>query len=249
MGRNVRIAPVPLFLAPFFLASFFLAPVLLIQALRTRKNALILPEPDGPRSGQIGTGPALRLLILGDSSGAGVGVAHQNQALSGQLTQALAPDFSVTWQTLARTGATTADALDMLDQAAPMDVAVLALGVNDVTRLTSARRFVRLQSALIDRLTTLGARLICVTAIPPMGEFPLLPNPLRQILGHHAARLQHARATHLAGHPACRPILLDLPKDPGLMARDGFHPGPQIYARWADTTAQTIRAAHPFILP
>ncbi|THD75926.1 SGNH/GDSL hydrolase family protein [Thalassobius vesicularis] len=223
------------------IVRFALAPLLLAQALRTRKTALILPEAAGPRAGQAGTGPRLRLLVLGDSSAAGVGVDHQDQALSGHLVRALSTDFSVEWQLLASTGATSSDALSVLPQATPLDVAVLALGVNDVTRLTSPQRFVHHQRQLLQGLRDRGARLICVTAIPPMGEFPLLPNPLRWTLGRHASRLQQMRAAHLADFAGYHPLDFDLPPDPALMPEDGFHPGPEVYRLWAQTAAQTIR--------
>jgi hypothetical protein len=56
------------------LAAVALAPVLLLQGLRVRLVTPRLPEPPGPRAGSAGQGPALRLLIAGDSAAAGVGV-------------------------------------------------------------------------------------------------------------------------------------------------------------------------------
>ena len=56
-----------------------LAPLLLVQGRWVRRRTPLLPEPPGPRAGVIGQGPVLRLLIVGDSSAAGVGVAHQAQ--------------------------------------------------------------------------------------------------------------------------------------------------------------------------
>lgn len=229
-------------------ARLALAPLLLAQALHTRKTALTLPEPDGPRAGHAGDGPALRLLILGDSSAAGVGVDHQDNALSGHLTRALSATFSVHWQLLARTGATTRDAHAMLKDATPMDVALVALGVNDVTGLTTPRHFANRQLRLVEALESRGARLICLTEIPPVGTFPLLPNPLRWTLGRHARRLQQARATRLANRPTCVGLTLDLPADPTLMARDGFHPGAQVYRVWGETAAALIRAHSRFFL-
>ena len=67
-----------------------LAPLLVAQAIGTRRRAPALPEAAGPREGRVGEGAqALRLLIAGDSSAAGVGVAHQEQALAGHLSRAL----------------------------------------------------------------------------------------------------------------------------------------------------------------
>lgn len=76
-------------------ARLLLSPLLAAQALWVISRALQLPEAAGPRSGVTGTGPILRLRIIGDSSAAGVGVAHQDQALAGQLASELSPHFNV----------------------------------------------------------------------------------------------------------------------------------------------------------
>lgn len=67
--------------------ELLLGPLLLWQGRRVRATALRLPEAAGPRTAE---GSALRLLIVGDSSAAGVGAAHQDEALAGRLAQALA---------------------------------------------------------------------------------------------------------------------------------------------------------------
>ena len=63
-------------------AKLLLSPVLVAQAVVTRGRMPRLPEAAGPRQGEVGSGPLLRLLIVGDSSAAGVGVAQQRDALS-----------------------------------------------------------------------------------------------------------------------------------------------------------------------
>ncbi len=91
----------------------------------------VLPEPEGPRAGTVGHGPALRLLVVGDSAAAGVGARTQDEALCGQLAVALAPMLRLQWQLLAFTGATTADMLQRLreEPAAKVDVVLTSLGV------------------------------------------------------------------------------------------------------------------------
>lgn len=232
MDRLVRIAALPL---------------LMVQARKVRRDALILPEPEGPRAGVFGDGTVLRLLILGDSSAAGVGVDHQDQALSGQLVQALSDHYRVEWQLLARTGATTADALQMLQAApsGPIDAAVIALGVNDVTGMIPLPRWLSQQQAIVTHLKQAhGARIICTSALPPMGHFPLLPNPLRWVLGKQAQRLQEARTRHFSSETAVRPVSLDLPVDPRMMAPDGYHPSAETYRIWAQKLADEITGQH-----
>jgi len=111
-----------------------LAPLLVAQALATRRRAPVLPEPNGARQGQVGAGRVLRLLIVGDSSAAGVGVRTQDRALSGHLTRTLARSSSrrVSWQLVARSGITTAQTFELLQRSslAPADIALAVLGVN-----------------------------------------------------------------------------------------------------------------------
>ncbi|MCC6374061.1 MAG: SGNH/GDSL hydrolase family protein, partial [Moraxellaceae bacterium] len=78
-------------------AKVALAPLLLTQGMYVRRVTPKLPEPQGARVGVTGTGKPLRLLIVGDSAAAGVGAAHQNDALLGQLVAALATEFEVSW--------------------------------------------------------------------------------------------------------------------------------------------------------
>lgn len=212
-----------------------LSPILIMQALRLRARALRLPEPPGPRRGDVGDGPPLRLLILGDSSAAGVGAPHQNQALSGQLAAALSPHCRLIWQLEAKTGATSRSTLAHLQALppTPCDVVLLVLGVNDATSFAPLRRVLADRAAIAQTLhARFGTPRLLITGIPPLARFPLLPDPLRWILGQRAARLDRALSdqARMAGH-AYLPFAM--PMQPDLMAEDGFHPSALAYAHWA----------------
>ncbi|KQI71212.1 hypothetical protein AN191_14355 [Loktanella sp. 5RATIMAR09] len=229
----------------YIAARVLLLPVLLGQAVLVRKRAISLPEPPGDRTGTIGQGPPLRLLILGDSSAAGVGVQHQGDALLGQLTAHLSTHATVTYHLHAVTGAKTSDVLAWLDtlQEGQYDVVVTALGVNDVTKAVSLGRWRRQQSGLFDRLAAqFGARKIVVSGLPPMDQFPLLPHPLRWVLGHQAARFDRHLEAIVAVRPTCVMARIDLGLDETNMSKDGFHPGPAVYAAWAEAIARIILA-------
>lgn len=225
-------------------ARALLAPVLLVQAVGVRRRALVLPEPEGPRAGTAGQGPALRLLIAGDSSAAGVGVDHQDAALAGQLVAALAPHATVHWQLHATTGHTTARTIARLQAlpAQPFDIAVTALGVNDVTRQLSTARFARHQAALAALLRTrFGVREHWRSGLPPMHRFPLLPRPLRDVLGAQSRAFDRVLAADRG--PGLHHLPFDEARlDPAMIARDGFHPGAPVYAAWAQDLAAQILA-------
>ena len=231
-----------------------LAPVLIWQGRRVRRDTPKLPEACGPRAGLDNAdklcksgAPAkpLRLLILGDSSAAGVGASHQSEALSGQLRACLASTLAVPlqWRVVARTGIATAEALALLDEAMPdqpegFDIALVALGVNDVTALRGVSRWLADVDRVCARLRERhSVKRVIWSGLPPMDRFPALPQPLRMVMGLHARALDRALAAHFSRDGSAsgrRHIAMPLMPD-GAVASDGFHPGPLAYARWAQT--------------
>lgn len=238
-------------------AAMPLAPLLLVQGRRVRRDTPKLPEADGVRAGTAGAdrlGRPLRLLVLGDSSAAGVGASAQDEALAGRLVERIAPALGrpLHWKVVARTGTTTRDARALLEAEAaePFDVAVVALGVNDVTALRPATRWLQdveqLTAMLHDRHRL---RRVLWSGLPPMHRFPALPQPLRGVMGLHARGLDHALGRWCAARPGgLRPRTAHVPlpamTDPSLVASDGFHPGPGAYRIWADTLAPHVLGRH-----
>ncbi|WP_282158901.1 SGNH/GDSL hydrolase family protein [Shimia thalassica] len=221
-----------------------LIPLLIGQAIYVRQSAMQLPEPPGPRQGKYGSGPRLRVLILGDSSAAGVGASVQRLALSGQLENRLSADNTIEWLLAAETGATTKTSLGKLDTLPPhrFDVAVLVHGVNDTTRLTSKHRFIARQTKLIDQLKHQHKiRHFVLSGVPPMHHFPLLPQPLRWVLGCQAQRLDKGLHDIAANRPDCSHVALDLPYEPKYVAKDGFHPSEEAYQVWSQLIADHLR--------
>ncbi len=225
------------------LASLTLGPLLYLQGKAVRRSVPRLPEPPGPRSGSNGHGPPLRLLIVGDSATAGVGAAHQDEALSGRLIEVLAPDFHLTWTLFAHTGATTASTLQRLGALAdgPFDIALTALGVNDVTSGIAPRAWLAQQAELRRMLAErFHIRGWVVCGLPPMHGFPALPQPLRWYLGARAGAFDRALATVIETTDNARFLSLRFTEDTSQMASDGFHPGPAVYREWARRAATVI---------
>ena len=226
-----------------------LAPALLLQGQHLRRTALRLPEAAGERSGFIpGTvSEPLRLLFVGDSSAAGVGVECQHEALAQQTAEIVAREskLSVRWCLIAKSGASTRDAIELV-KAHPSeraDVVVSALGVNDVTAQNSSRRFVRDYKELLSVVAQrTGANAAVVSGLPPLHILPAAPQPLRWYLGQCAKRLDAALQDLCESHPNAKFVSLTWAKA-SEMARDKFHPGKGQYKRWSELVALQILSA------
>ncbi len=226
-------------------ARFVLMPLLLAQGAYLRRTVLQLPDPTGARSGTLGSGPPLRLLIVGDSSALGVGVTDQREALLGQVSSRLADTYTVHYTLKAVSGARTGDVLSWLDTLpeGPFDLVITALGVNDVTKVVPLRRFRQRQIALVGALKAqLGDPFVVVSGLPPVHQFPLLRPPLRWILGEQARRFDRNLDHVTARYTRCAVVRPKLGLGRHNMAADGFHPGPAVYAAWADDIIALLRS-------
>ncbi len=221
-----------------------LAPLLFAQGVYVRRVTPRLPEAPGERSGVSGGGPALKLLILGDSAAAGVGASSQATALAGRLAEELMADFSVSWQLHAESGVTTNDLVGRLAGLAGgrFDVAVVSIGVNDVITGRRTRQWTAALVSLLDLLKSgFGVRRVLLSALPPMHRFTALPQPLRWCVGLRARRFNDELVRFAGGDGRCAVVSLNYPRDPSFLAPDGFHPGEPAYRHWAAAVAASVR--------
>ncbi len=240
------------------IAKLLLAPLLWAQVKSTRKRALILPEPLDAREGVLGTGnTSLKLLIFGDSSALGVGVSSQAQALSGTISRELLkrePGLTVQWKVLAKSGASSRVALELLvGYEQPHDIAVVLLGVNDVVDQVPLPLAIKAREQLVRKLRKqCCVRHVLFVGLPPVHQFPLLRQPLRYMTGADAKRLdravaywvqQYARTALAQEGPRVTHVPIHIKVHAQNMAADGFHPGPQVYAKCAEQIAQHLLEA------
>lgn len=228
------------------LAFWGLLPVSALQGLALRRQALRLEPPPGPMSGQAGTGEPLRLVALGDSIIAGVGAGSRDETLAAQLARELSglAGRSVAWHADGTSGLAIADLIASVASRHPdagAGLVLISIGVNDVTSLTTTRRWRR----QIDQLARLLRQrfpeaLVVFAGLPPMQRFPLPPQPLRYCLGLRAHRLDTLLAASLSGHAGMMhvPTRID-PARHGFCA-DGFHPSSEAYASWASELAALV---------
>ncbi|MGQ8975463.1 SGNH/GDSL hydrolase family protein [Acinetobacter schindleri] len=228
-------------------ATIALIPALVIQGNRVKKKTLRLPEPAGEREGLIGQGKPLSILIVGDSAAAGVGVDHQEDALTGAILSQLQQDYQIRWKLQAKTGDTTSNVIRVLEKilAEHYDVVVTSVGVNDVTKLIPADVWIKKQQKLYQAIESrFSPELIIAAGVPPMNMFPALPNPLAWLFGRYAKAMNSELEKFVSKKANMQWIEYDIKQYQALnleMAQDGFHPSKEVYTLWGQEVATKIR--------
>lgn len=204
-------------------------PLALPQALLVRRRAPRFPVADGPMTGYYGEGPVLRLAGVGDSVIAGVGAGTTDRAAVARTAELLAERLAcrVEWRALGLVGAHAGDVKrDMLPAAgpAPVDLWLVSVGVNDVTAPSRSRTWRNRLDGLLEALESHSpGSVIVLLGVPPMGSFPLLPWPLRSLLG-----LRSAGFDRIGAEVAARRGVIHAPYAPTLrpeqFSADGYHP-------------------------
>jgi lysophospholipase L1-like esterase len=224
-----------------------LAPVLLVQGRRVRRLTPRLPPAAGPQEGTTGDGAdPLRLVVVGESTAMGVGVAAHAVGLVGHTARALGSAMGrpVRWRVLGRGGATGRALLkEFIAPAPPLDadIFVVILGVNDTLGFSSPARWSRSLDGLLESLRRRSADApIVLAAVPPMQHFPALPSPLRQVLGFRAYVLDRAAIAWAGTREAVAHVphgYAEQAEIPEIFCSDGFHPSALGYERWGAVLA------------
>lgn len=225
------------------------APVLLPQGRRLRRNTPRLPDAPLPWHGQIDASGSrdestasrpLHLLVIGDSTAAGVGVDHAELGLGGRLAEALAERTgrAVHWRAAGRNGATARDLVRHYLKPAlaePIDLIFLTVGANDALALRSTRAFRRDIRHILER--TFAAHpnaALLMSSLPAFFRFELLPDPLRRSLYRHSQSLEREARLLVDAHPRAHMSPPPPPYTDGFFASDDFHPSAIGYQDWAD---------------
>lgn len=220
--------------------------VLSQQGRRARRNIMIpgwrpfladgvyLPEGTGPHPAPTPDRSRLiRMVMLGDSLAAGLGVDEPEQLPGPVLARGLASHSSRTVQldTFAICGSTSRRLRAQVDTVLldPPQVAVIMIGANDVTRRVPPWESAKLLGDAVSRLVAAGTAVVVGTC-PDLGTIRSIPQPLRT-LAHTSSlklgRLQREAVGRAGGvaAPLAQLLAHDFLAQPDtFFGRDHYHP-------------------------
>jgi lysophospholipase L1-like esterase len=192
----------------------------------------------------------LRLAVLGDSIGYGIGAARPADTLAPRLAAELAAvGLPAQTRVFAVPGARSAGLSAQVSRATPWqpDIAVIVIGANDLTRLVPAEQAAGALRQAVRGLRAGGAQVVVAPA-PDLSVVPHVPAGLRGLVraGSVLLRQAQAAATIAEGGRVADPsgaASAAFAADPALFCADRFHPSSAGYAVIARAVGPAVRAA------
>jgi len=235
-----------------------LLPLMYYQGKKIRQQVPKLPEAEGVEGTSKGTnGKTLRMLTIGESTIAGVGVATHSGGFTGTLANELSAKLGtdVYWRVYARSGYTAErirlKTLPRISES-EVDLIVIGLGGNDAFTLNSPTRWKRHIRDLIADLKKRFRDVPVVFAnMPPIKAFPAFTSLIKFIIGNLVEILGDELTEVVAKSPNTfcysRKITVEdwierlgVEAEPADFFSDGVHPSRLTYQVWARDLANFI---------
>jgi lysophospholipase L1-like esterase len=230
-----------------------LATTLAAEVVAARRHRFLpAAEPPLEISGTIGPedGEPLTLVVLGDSSVAGVGADAAEDTLTYGVAKALSDQYRVSLHALGVSGSRLSHVvLDQLPQVEGLDpdIVLVCVGTNDVTHGTTLREAKRQLRLLVAGLAEAApnARVI-VSGLPPAETAAAFHRPLRDLLGLRALLFTRLYRAELTPHGISVFDIAKLTKSAfhgkrEMFSADLFHPSSAGYAFLASIYGRAVR--------
>ncbi len=215
-------------------------PLLFVMGQRVRARTVRMVPPPGPLTGEItGIGQPLRLLVMGDSSAAGVGANHTSECLAPLIAANLnaVTGQPVAWRMAGSNSAIASDLRDFVVPHLPQENwthILFIVGTNDAKNFVTVRGFTKGFGGLIYALKAKfpDARLVW-SPIIDMEKMPTLTPFLAKMLNIRAKLINAVGAGLCEERYAipADPLPISIPDG---FALDGFHANARAYKVWAD---------------
>ena len=198
---------------------------------------------------KLGSDHRSTLLVLGDSTGVGIGALKPEDSVPGRLAQLMNATYV---ENRAVSGAVAADIKSQWSgaQLTHYDVILFQVGANDIVKLHRPRKTAHTLLPLLEEAASRSERVIFITAgnVGAASAIPFFMRTPYRLLSLRYYR-EFAKIAAQAGvtfinlyqPPQIDPFVAHPSK---YLAADGFHPSSEGYKLWFEQIEKTLRAQH-----
>jgi lysophospholipase L1-like esterase len=231
-------------MAPYWLFQLQLfpwLPYLVYQAKKVRKSSPKLPSQSSLLT--LGQGEK-HVLLLGESTVAGVGASAAAHTLAGNFARMLGDSYQI--ETIGKKGLRVKDAFSLYQlqkksRTTTSEGVILFLGANDCFLLTSPQEFKQELRSLIQQIQVeTNANWIYLAAIPPVHLFPAFSEQMRAFLSKQRAYLQREMENIAANDPKVIYHAIPMDLQPEFFSADGVHPSDLGYQKIAELAIEKM---------
>lgn len=216
-------------------------PFLVYQAKQIRKSSPSLPSQSSLLT--LGHGEN-HILLLGESTVAGVGASSPAHTLAGNFHRLLGESYQI--ETIGKKGLRVKEALSLFyqhrqEQTRKFKGVILFLGANDCFLLTSPDAFKKEVETLIHQIQqATSSEWIYLAAIPPVHLFPAFSKRMKAFLQVQRSYLQSELEKIADNHPNV--IYHGIPMDlqPEFFSADRIHPSDLGYQKIAELAVEKL---------
>lgn len=236
------------------LLSWLAFPVYVWQGVGVRLRTPRMVPPTGlVRHAIEGDEPSVNLLVLGDSSAAGVGAAKSDETLAANLAGLIAARTGrrVVWRAAGFNSATSGQLRDHVVpnlEAEAWDHIVVTVGTNDAKNFHTIGRFKKEFGGLLYALRAKWpeARIVW-SPVVEMTLVPALPSALGKVLEIRASLINRMGERLCLERGAIAAPRLPILDPRAGFSTDGFHASPAGYQAWAEHLAEVVVAEEPAV--
>jgi lysophospholipase L1-like esterase len=184
------------------------------------------------------------VLLLGESTVAGVGASAAAHTLAGNFSRMLGDSYQI--ETIGKKGLRVKDAFSLYQlqkksRTTTSEGVILFLGANDCFLLTSPQEFKQeLRSLMLQIQVETDANWIYLAAIPPVHLFPAFSEQMRSFLSKQRAYLQREMEDIAANDPKVIYHTIPMDLQPEFFSADGVHPSDLGYQKIAELAIEKM---------
>jgi lysophospholipase L1-like esterase len=216
-------------------------PFLIYEAAKIRRNGVRLPALSEHQ--RLGLGEK-KLIILGESTAAGVGASSLEKTLIGNFARLVGEGYTL--ENLGRNGITIGRSFSLFnllkkDSSEKITGVLLFFGANDCFRLSKPIQFGKDLENLISAISAdFSPDWIYLSDIPPVDRFPAFSVLMRKFLKIQRSYLQKEMIRLASQNEKIIFDPLSLNLEPDFFSKDKIHPSDKGYLKIAEFALQSL---------